>query len=297
MKPMIRLALIGLLLAAGPAVAQERCAAAPVASLPLRQQDGHLLVEVEVNARKAVFLLDTGGVTTIISTRMGSRLGLLSRPIAPRVDVRDAGGVRADRYITIRSIMLGAHRITPRNYMIADLREGIDGLLAPDLLRAFDVDLDFAGERMDLYASGACAGTPPGAGDFSSVTMPDGGSARRMRIEALLDGRPVLATLDTGARQSYVAASAAQEFFGVGMRGEAGRARGIFGGQVAVTPHDFAALQIGDIVWKSPRLNLASPEHGFDGAPILLGLQQLQGLRLFAAYSENRLYLSRPGQP
>jgi hypothetical protein len=40
-------------------------------------------------------------------------------------------------------------------------------------------------------------------------------------------------------------------------------------------------------------LNLASPEHGFDGAPILLGLQQLQGLRLFAAYSENRLYLSR----
>jgi hypothetical protein len=81
--------------------------------------------------------------------------------------------------------------------------------------------------------------------------------------------------------------------FGVVMQGETGRARGIFGGQVAVTPHEFGALKIGDIVWENPRLNLASPEDGFDGAPILLGLQQLQGLRLFAAYSENRLYLSR----
>ncbi len=293
MKPVIRLALIGLLSAAAPATAQERCAAAPISSLPLLQQDGHLLVETQVNGREAVFLLDTGGVTTIISTGMAARLSLLSRPISPRVDVRDAGGVRADRYVTVRSIMLGDHRIRARNYMVAPLREGIDGLLAPDLLREFDLDLDLAAHRLDLYAAGACTGKPPGSGVFSSVTMPDGGSARRMRIEATLDGRPVLATLDTGARQSYVAASAAQEMFGVAMQGETGRARGIFGGQVAVTPHDFGALKIGDIVWESPRLNLASPEDGFDGAPILLGLQQLQGLRLFAAYSENKLYLSR----
>ena len=287
-------ALIGALLSAAvPAAAQERCAATPISALPLLQRDGHLLVELDVNARKAVFLLDTGGVTTILSTQMAARLNLGARPIAPRVDVRDAGGVRADRYVTVRSILLGGHRIRARNYMVAPLRAGIDGLLAPDLLRDFDLDLDFAAHRLGLYAAGACAGKPPGSGGFSSVTMPDGGSARRMRIEAMLDGRPVLATLDTGARQSYVAASAAAEMFGLAMPGETGRARGIFGGQVAVTPHAFGALQIGDIVWENPRLNLASPEDGFDGAPILLGLQQLQGLRLFAAYSENRLYLSR----
>jgi predicted aspartyl protease len=288
------LVLTALLLAVIPAQAQARCA--PISSLPLRQQDGKLLVEVEVNNRPATFLLDTGGVTSVIATRLAARLNLPTRVNHAKVDVRDAGGARAERYVTIRNVTLGERRIRPRNYIVAELRQGVDGLLAPDLLRDLDLDLDFAGQRLDLYAAGACAGRPPGSGTFSSAAMLDGGWARRIQVETMLDGRPFRATVDTGARQSYVAASAAEAAFGISPARAPGAARGIFGGEVAVTPHDFTTLQLGEMVWENPRLHLASPEDGFDGAPLLLGLQQLQGLRLFVAYSERKLYISRTPQ-
>ena len=287
------LVLIAPLLAALPAAAQERCA--PLSSLPLRHQDGKLLVEVEVNNRPATFLLDTGGVTSVIATRLAARLNLPTRVNHARVDVRDAGGARAERYVTIRNVTLGTRRIRPRNYIVAALRDGVDGLLAPDLLRDLDLDLDVAGQRLDLYAAGACAGRPPGRGVFSSAAMLDGGWARRIQVEAMLDGRTLWATVDTGARQSYVAASAVQAL-GISPAQTPGMARGIFGGEVAVTPHDFTTLKLGEMVWENPRLHLASPEDGFDGAPLLLGLQQLQGLRLFVAYSEQKLYISRTPQ-
>jgi hypothetical protein len=298
MRPMIRHAVLSaLLLAAGPVLAQERCATAPLSSLPLLQRDGNLVVELAVNGRPAFFALDTGGVTSVIGTGLAARLGLPVRANFRNLDVRDAGGMRATRYVTARSVTLGEHRIRPRNYLIAELRPGLDGLLAPDLLRAFDLDLDFAGRRLDLYAAGACAGRPPGSGAFSTLAMPQSGWGRRIRIEAMLDGQPLWAALDTGTRQSYVAASTARAVFGVAMAAQAGRARGMFGGEMRVAPHDFASLRIGDVVWERPRLNLAAPEDGFDDAPILLGLQQLQDLRLFVAYGENKLYLSRTRQP
>jgi hypothetical protein len=81
------------------------------------------------------------------------------------------------------------------------------------------------------------------------------------------------------------------------MSGSTGRARGIFGGELTVAPHDFRALQIGDLIWEKPSLALATPENGFDGAPILLGLEQLKGLRLFAAYGEDKLYITPARQP
>jgi predicted aspartyl protease len=287
--------LVAVIAAIAPAQAQQACA--PVSSLPLLQRDGNLLVEVAVNGRPAIFLLDTGGVTTVIGTRLAARLNLPTRPTAPRIDVRDAGGVRADRYVTARSLTLGTRRLRPRNYMLGAMPDGIDGSLAPDLLRDFDLGLDFAAGRLELYVPGACAAGPPGDGAFSSVALLDSGWARRIRVEAVLDGKTLRATLDTGARQSYVAASAARDLFGLVPETQAGRARGIFGGTLAVRPHDFASLRIGDIAWENPRLHLATPEDGFDGAPLLLGLQQLQGLRLFAAYSENRLYISQSGRP
>ena len=289
--------LLGLVLTAGPAAAQERCAAEPVASVPLQQKDGNLLVEVTVNDQPAVFILDTGGVTTVLSTRLVERLNLATRRNFVDVIVRDAGGARAARFTTVNSLQLGARRIPRRNYMIAPLRDGIDGLLAPDLWRLHDLDLDLGAQRMSLYPTRACAGSPPGNGAFSAVPMDTKGWARRIRIETMLDGKTLWASVDTGARRTYVAASAAQEIFGIRMPGSSAKARGIFGGELTVAPHDFSVLRIGDIVWEKPSLALATPENGFDGAPILLGLEQLQGLRLFAAYGEDKLYITPARQP
>jgi predicted aspartyl protease len=281
------------MLLAAPA-AQAGCTAAPLASLPLRSERGHVLVEILINDQPAWFAVDTGAANSVMNTDLAKRLQL-STGRYPSLTPTDISGNQTGGKLTNRvRVSLGRQRIlNQRRLFVADLHT--DGLLAGDLLGGFDIDLDFAGARMNLFGRGICADPP---GDGPSQAIPSAVTDNRVYAPVLLDGKELLALVDTGAPRSYIAASKAQADFGIRMDdARTARARGAYGGELKVMPQDFHTLAIGGFTLEKPSLSLTTPETGFAETPVVLGLEHLQGLRLFIAYGARRLTVSPASRP
>lgn len=294
-------ALVVWLAAAIPAAAAQSCTARPEASLPLVVQGSRLLVEIQVNGVPVRFALDTGAANSVMSEELVQRLKLPTIS-ARAVGAQDIAGGRVEKLA--QAIVTLAGRRPPRNYTWRGYPVGklsVDGLLGSDLLRIFDFDLDFAAARMNLYTRYACDGSAPGPGPVTALSMASLGSSaygrlNRLRIHVRLDGKPFWAIVDTGASRSYIAAGAALSEFGLDIeRMNPGRARGAYGGHLLMAPHQFRELQIGGVSLPSPHLSLTAPDRGFDEGSIVLGLEHLRHLRIFAAYGARRLYVAPAG--
>jgi len=278
---------------ASPVLAQESCAAKPVTSLPLLLQNNKVLVGVRVNDQPGFFILDTGGFASAVSERVVENLKLKTVPIRTHISIRDIGGERATRYAQAERLTIGNQLVSDERYMVINSAPGRDGLLAPDLLRNFDLDFDFAGRRVNLYRPRACAGKPPGSGSFSKVGM-DVTKQGHIRIPVTLDGKRLMANVDTGAPSTAIIAPAARSNFGIRMGEKRTNAVGGAGGSVEMSPHEFQSLQIGDMVQQKPTLFLMDRDRAFEAAPILLGLEHLLPYRVFISYGERAFFLSRP---
>lgn len=153
--------------AALPATAGESCGNLKQLSAIEMTLDraGRPLVPVTIAGRTKVLLLDTGGAISTLTQAAVEELGLT--PLR-RDDIvlYDAAGNRMDRSVTLPSINVGQMRgtswrfwIHPPNDRITGITDSeISGLLAPDLLRQFDVELDFAGKTVKLFSPDHCEG-------------------------------------------------------------------------------------------------------------------------------------------
>jgi predicted aspartyl protease len=289
-----RLLCVALLaLMASPGMAQERCTAEPVATLPIVMLGGKVLVPVQINDQPVLFAVDTGSNVSAVSETVVSRMKLPTFPIRANTRVTGIGGVEATAYARIDSLVLGNLKASGERYMVGPFDS--DGLLGSDYLRNFDLDFDFAANQMSLYRPRACTDHPPGAGTFSRVEM-DVLRSGHVRIPVTLDGKKLWAMLDTGAPGTLVTASAAASNFGV----KAAEDRrftiaGAPGGTTQIAPHMFESFAIGDFSEPLPVLAVAADNDvRFQESQMLLGMAQLRGLRLYLSYRERNLYVSRP---
>lgn len=290
-RRLLCVALLGL--AASPAMAQERCTAEPVTTLPIVQLGGKVLVPVQVNDQPVLFAVDTGSNVSAISETVVQRMKLPTFPIRANTRVTGIGGVDATAYARINSLVLGNLKAEGDRYMVGPFDN--DGLLGSDYLRNFDLDFDFAANQLSLYRPRACAGGPPGSGSFSKLEM-DVLRSGHVRIPVTLDGKPLWAMLDTGAPGTMITALAASSTFGI-KASENGRITigGATGGTTEIAPHTFDSLAIGDFSQASPTLAVAADNDvRFEQSQLLLGMAQMRGLRLYLSYRERNLYVSRP---
>src|SRR6185503_3006877 len=121
--------------------------------------------------------------------------------------------------------------------MVGDLGPGIDGFIAPDYLRNFDLDFDFAGGTLTLFRPGACGGHPPGAVEFAALEM-GVTEEGHIPIPVTLDSKRYCALVDTGAGTSCINEGAASDF-GVKLGERRGTVRGAANGVLEVEPHEF----------------------------------------------------------
>ena len=121
-------------------------------------------------------------------------------------------------------------------------------------------------------------------------------------LKVSLEGRPVTAVLDTGARQTFVNWHAARA---AGIEpGAPGLVRGT--GRGGATAHGFAfdtmrfdALAVGDTRFATPSLAIADlpvfATLGMAGAPaMILGIDVLGGRRFVVDYPARRLLIEKP---
>lgn len=149
----------------------------------------------------------------------------------------------------------------------------------------------------------ACALVPRGAFSLAFVqgmpiaarayAIPQGTAARNFRIPAMLDGQPVVATIDTGAANTLVDRRAAlrlgvTEAALAADQGVAGH--GVATADATIRVHRFNRLQIGAETATDPVLGVVDlPTQAGD---LLIGMNYLRGRKLWLPLSSQRIDIS-----
>jgi predicted aspartyl protease len=273
------------------------CHLTRVANLPLTEHDGALMVPVTLNNTPLNFVVDTGGGDTAVSIPVANVLGLKTSKFLT-AQASDVGGMHNIHYVFVNMLQMGRERARNILMMAASLPPGEDGILAPDLLSKFDVELDFGAMSMNVFRNHYCF-------DYAvywtngHIKLPfeltRGG---HMRVEVKLEGKNVDAILDTGASVSALSFEEAARLFGLDEKSPGvqpqGAAIGPAGGAVPVYSYPFKSLSMGGVIVSNPHIMLTGGKNFLDGddASLLLGMDVLRHLHLYIAYEDERLFIT-----
>ena len=205
---------------AAAANAAEKCTLTKATSVQMIRLlgDGRDVLPLTVAGKQKYFLLDTGGDITQISRAAARDLHL---PIfSGNKTLVGITGTRSSNAARIPEFSIGglgrANAVFPisPNLGVAS-GEWFDGILAPDVLGFYDVDVDFGTDTFNLFTRDHCPGgvvywTAPAVA-ILPIIKAEGNS---MSVPVMLDGHTINATFDTGASTSTLRVDLAKKFFG-----------------------------------------------------------------------------------
>jgi predicted aspartyl protease len=271
--------------------------------------DGAILVPAGIESQPTLLLLDTGAFWSVLRPS-------LARPIGwhhSSVGMAGAGGEILDQVTTIPDFTLGPLALKDVDFIVGSAgffaaQPEIGGLLAANLLKVFDLEIDPAGHEVRLFSQDHCKGNVIHWPHTDRIDVPleiarDG----QITIPVVLDGEALRALVDTGAAVSVLHLDVARRRFGI----EPGAPGDVDAGSLAtadgrVLPrweHRFHSLAIEGARFNEPLLAIApnrmrrsaDDASGEKPADLELGLRQLRLLHLYIAYGEKMLYATTVG--
>ena len=298
MKPAgLVVALCGALLLSSVAAASESdCRLVQLASLDLKPKRKNFLAPVSVNGHEIQLLVDTGGLYSMITASLANRLGLQRQTLPADNQIQDAFGGRINEYVVADTIRFGHLTGKTWRFLVLpdDLADGLDGLLAPDLLHLFDVEFDFAHRQMNLFSSERCPGKAVYWTEeaFGAVPMTLNEFAQ-IQIKLALDGRKIESLIDTGALTSAMNLDQARRLFDWAtdppeLRSHLDR---INGNSITLYNYPFKSLSFEGVQISRPSIDLSN-EFQPRNAPLIVGMNVLSKLHLYIAYKEQMLYVT-----
>jgi predicted aspartyl protease len=294
-----------LMLASAPAVADPSQSSTCAAPKRLTSVDmimdpgGNIAIPVQINGLPFRFGVDTGNVYTVVATSVSQYLNFSLTPLRAKFTLM--GGVSSSVAGRSQSFTVGtlgapkfAFVIMP-DFALGDI--GNDGLLGPDIMSTYDVDIDFAHAKFNLFSPDHCPGdvvywtkseyqkVPIELEDDWHITTP-----------VVMDGKQLTATVDTGAANTVLSLGAAESVFGITLTSPGLTKIGDFringSDPQALYSYSFHELSIGGITIHDPRIIIAQDNELGSGAKLLLGLTTLRQFHMYIAYKERMLYLT-----
>lgn len=287
--------------------------------------DGRIYVPAKINDISKSMLVDTGGSFTEMTQSAAEELKLGARHT--RLQIVGVGG-DTTRLAVRAGFTLGKLHADGMDFMVMpDIHKfapdvpDAAGLLAPNLLRAYDLDLDFGGRKLSLISQKHCDGKViywPANG--VAVVPISVNSEGHILVPVELDGHPLTAMLDTGASTSVLNLGTAKNTFDVNPGSSDTPAEGgLANSEVKVYSHRFKSLGLEGIAISNPKLTLlpdlmhgklANPHDNIEGdtrisnpdvetglGDMILGMDVLRHLHVYIAYKEQRLYLTPASTP
>ncbi len=278
----------------------EQCKLQLAASLPFTIEHGHVRIEASLNGVPRHFIIDTGGLLSTVTERVVRSQSLKTFQISDAYHIGGIGGGRTERYAIADTLSFAHLRAEDVHLLVqASSSEGEDGVIAPDYLRNFDLEFDFAGKTLNLFQPHPCPDHVvywPGSTVVLPLKVTEQG---HIRAPVTLDGVNFEAMLDTGAPSTLIGARTAAARFQMESSGEGSvTLQGGTGTTTKATPHVFHTLQLGGLTINNPPLLVSADESVWrsDYADILLGINELSKLHVYIAYRERKLYLSPQAQ-
>jgi len=278
--------------------------------------DSRIIVPVTIGGTSAKMLVDTGGVTTTIFSDTATRLGLhVMAQMSNDEGMIDVHGQSSTELVTVPEFGLGdmkGRNLTfmwePRGQHDAEF----DGILSPDLLRRYDVDIDFGNRKLKLFSPEHCTGSVvywTSAYDSIPASIGDGG---HIEIPVVLDGREIRAIVDTGAFMTVLSNDHARQLFDLGENSPGvEKIPGSTSDSFIRYQYRFKQLSFGAVRVSNPAIAFlpdaaahtarlaverlaGDPALGptIEDTTLLLGLDILRKLHLYIAYGEHRIYLT-----
>ncbi|HEU4549571.1 MAG TPA: aspartyl protease family protein [Rhizomicrobium sp.] len=267
-----------------------RYAAIPFTTLA----DGRIAIPVGVDGHPASFLVDTGGVYVSMTPELAKQTGRTPKQV-DRWLVGVGGSmmttaVHVDEF-TIDKLKGSGIPV----YVDTRLGIDVDGTVDPDMMAKFDVDFDFAHGLMNLFSQDHCPGKVVyWARNFVVLPMEVRVNNGHIRVPVTLEGKKVMAMLDTGSTDSVMslklakALGIAEDSPDLKLTQSAGSAE-----QFRTYSYPFKMLDMDGIAVTNPHITVMSdamlPGMGDD---VILGMGILRQLHLYIAYKEEKLYVT-----
>jgi len=275
----------------------------------------------------AALLFDTGFSTSTVSPAIAQQAGLAIEPIQGQLSLVGLTGGVAAGLITVPQFTLGTATATDAQFAVATVfsdNSPLDGILAEDFLRNYDIDLDIAQHNATLYPATACATTTlPWQGEAAAIPVHEDRFGR-IYLTVVIAGHDVEAMLDTGASISSMPLSLFKSsgLATIGVKRGNGAISGIGDTAVEAGLYQFNDMQVGNVRVAAPLLMVYSPLDYADakkrarahalaslglqpagltddnGNPyMLLGRDFISQHRLFISHSTDMLYIQTSHSP
>ncbi|MGJ3233087.1 MAG: aspartyl protease family protein [Oceanicaulis sp.] len=243
-----------------------RIEAWPGASVEILYHQKRILAPVHIEGvGERLFIIDTAAGATVISSRLRDALAPDPEETERR-QVRGATGMIVLDYVRLPALNFAGARETGVRALVADIADfapvagrQVAGVLGADILSRRDLRLDLARREMVVGPRGA---------DGGGVPFHSRGQAGFVQFTARINGAPVAAVLDTGARSGTLnwaaAGLAGLEPGGAGVVDTGGRSAGIDGVGVDRVEARLDGLCVGAAC--------------FDGAPVRIAELAVFGL-------------------
>lgn len=286
--------------------------------ITMENQNTRPFVPVIINGAKETFLLDTGGAITQISMSAAHDLNL---PIGEsNVKMLDLYGGAAVGAAHIKTLGLG--RLQDRDTSLPIMTSTFDGapyvgLLAPDYMGSYDIELDFNGGKMNYFSTDHCPGKVVYWPASAIAVVPMRFKNFHLILPVMLDGKPIRAMIDTGAPNTTLNASAAKQAFDITADNPGAKQLGDDGGEKAFE-YVFKSLSFEGMMVSNPHIvvlpdKIGSKDRNNDyvtgtrlqhvddpdsSDPVMLiGMNILSKLHLYIAFGENKIYITPAAAP
>ncbi len=282
----------------GPRPACERTL---LASAPLRDDDGFITMPVAIAGHVASMLVDTGSDDGLVTQAAAAGLAL-PPDRSRRTRLQGTGGDgRTVPNVLLPALRVGALALPAGSVPVGSLpampvlSPPVAGLIGANLLSSFDVEMDLPNRRIRFWRvrldSMACAPPPDWAPPYDSIPASRHGD--RLTLAVALDGRPLTALLDSGARSRILSTRAAARL-GVGADQLGADPGGINAGidlhESSYHWHRFDRLVIGGERFARPVLTVAPVAEPVD---LLLGADWFAGRDVWISYATATLFVRR----
>jgi predicted aspartyl protease len=277
------------------------CQLARVAGLAMTLKTGHVVIPASANGKNLALGIDTGGFGSSLSKAGIARLGLSYAARLGTLVPAGGGAWISEGDVHLDSLRIGDLEFDRMYIPEMDALPGVDGLIGPDILNKYDVELDFGGKTFRLFKTHPCADravTWTSSYTVLPFTLTQNG---HVRVRVTLDGQDTDAILDTGAPVSVLSTQDANSLFrrnansaGVEAANPVSGPAWGKGRPVKAYATTFKSLTIGDVTIPSPRIELVEGHNflGHDFASLVLGNDVLSHFHLYVAYRQQKLYLT-----
>ena len=303
-------------LAAGPSLA-DGCRLNKLTSIPVTfEPDGRMLLDGAINGDPVKLLLYTGSPRTLLEPGY-----VKSHNLPWQDDNRIQGygltGKALSGFARIDQITLGDFRYGVQNVAFSNLG-GVPGnpvgLISNDLLEAYDVEIDPAAGKVNMFSPDHCKGQVVyWANEYSKLPL-FLNKIYQPEIEVQVNGETLRARIDTGMPITTMRLAVARRLFGISDAPADAKSHSTITGTDGVAldsfAHSFDSLTLGDITLRNTSMQIADIDVAHDaintgthmsGAvrqpDVYIGMSLLRKLHTFIVYSEPAFYFTVADTP